>query len=82
MEIGLREERLKEPYASLLRKLLDRALEKLGDNLISFVVFGSVARGEARKDSDIDILIVARDLPRSRFKRQDLFMEIEEAVEP
>jgi len=82
MEIELREERLKEPYASLLRKLLDRTLEKLGDNLISFVVFGSVARGEAKRDSDIDILIVARDLPRSRFRRQDLFMEIEEAVEP
>ena len=38
-------------YAELLR-------QTLGDNLVSVVLFGSVARGEARPDSDIDLLIV------------------------
>jgi hypothetical protein len=34
----------------------------LGDNMRSFIVFGSVARGENRQDSDIDLLIlIGRD---------------------
>ena len=75
------EGKIKEPYASLLNKLLHMAIEKLGDNLISLVVFGSTARGEAKKDSDLDILIIARELPKRRLRRQDLFMEIEEGLE-
>ena len=45
------------------------------------VVYGSVARDEARKDSDIDLLIIARDLPKRRLKRQDLFIEFEKKPE-
>lgn len=41
-----------------------------------------MARREAWADSDIDLLIVAEGLPRSRFERQDLFMEVEESPEP
>jgi predicted nucleotidyltransferase len=41
-----------------------------GETLVSIAIFGCVARGEARSDVDVDILIVARDLPRSRFKRR------------
>lgn len=49
---------------------------------MSLVVFGSVARGEARKDSDIDLLVVGRGLPKSKFKRQELFEAAERFVEP
>lgn len=38
--------------------------ERLGEKLVSVVLYGSVARGEARPDSDIDLFVVARDLPR------------------
>lgn len=69
-----------EPYETLLRKLLDVALRRLGDDLISFVVFGSVARCDARRDSDIDLFIVIRNPPKSRFRRQDLFIELEEEI--
>lgn len=74
-------DRLCEPYASLLGRLLEEALKRLGDELVSFVVFGSVARCEARPDSDVDLLLVLRNPPRGRFRRQELFMEIEEGVE-
>ncbi|MEW6237199.1 MAG: nucleotidyltransferase domain-containing protein [Candidatus Omnitrophota bacterium] len=37
----------------LKQKLLDR----YGDRLVRFIVFGSYARGDAAPDSDIDILI-------------------------
>ncbi|MEZ0394684.1 MAG: nucleotidyltransferase domain-containing protein [Desulfurococcaceae archaeon] len=70
-----------EPYRTLLEKLLRIALKKMGDDLVSLVVYGSVARCEARRDSDVDLLIVLRNPPRSRLRRQDLFMELEEELE-
>jgi predicted nucleotidyltransferase len=33
----------------------------LGDQLETVILFGSHARGEARTDSDIDVLVVVRD---------------------
>ncbi|MEM4966354.1 MAG: nucleotidyltransferase domain-containing protein, partial [Sulfolobales archaeon] len=48
-------EKLCEPYAFLLRRLLDVAIERFGSELVSFVVYGSVARCEAGRESDIDI---------------------------
>lgn len=77
MSIG----RLEEPYRRLLEKLIETLRGRFGDDLISVVVYGSVARGEAKRDSDVDLLIVARNLPRSRFARQDLFIEVEEKLE-
>ncbi|MHA1607402.1 MAG: nucleotidyltransferase domain-containing protein [Candidatus Freyarchaeota archaeon] len=66
---------LAEPYRSVVRRVLDRLLSSFGDRLVSLVVFGSVARGDARRDSDLDLLVVIDGLPRSRFKRFDVFME-------
>ncbi|HUE89898.1 MAG TPA: nucleotidyltransferase domain-containing protein [Vicinamibacterales bacterium] len=43
--------------------------ELLGPRLISMVLFGSVARGDARESSDIDLLVVADRLPRSLTER-------------
>lgn len=65
----------------MLEKLIETLRGRFGDDLISVVVYGSVARGEAKRDSDVDLLIVARNLPRSRFARQDLFIEVEEKLE-
>lgn len=78
----MRLEDIKEPYRSLIERLLSLLLSKLGENLISVVIYGSVARGSAQKDSDIDILIVADSLPRGRMERQKLFLSIEEPLEP
>ena len=47
-----------------------RALEQsLGDSLVSVVLFGSRARGEARPDSDWDLLVIAEHLPDRLLKR-------------
>lgn len=74
-----------ENLAEKIEKLIDRTLEELkeyfGEDLISVVLFGSFARGEAKKESDIDLLIVCRDLPKERMKRQDIFIEIEKNIE-
>jgi hypothetical protein len=45
----------------------------MGDRLVSLVLFGSAARGEATSESDIDLLVVASGFPRSlRDRRQEL----------
>lgn len=42
---------------------------RFASDLISVVVFGSQARGQAKPESDIDVLIVVRGLPRNRAER-------------
>jgi len=52
-----------------------------GPRLVSVAVFGSVGRGTPRQDSDIDVLIVARDLPRGRTARVEEFLPVDARVE-
>ncbi|MEM2091863.1 MAG: nucleotidyltransferase domain-containing protein [Candidatus Bathyarchaeia archaeon] len=75
-------ELISEPYRSLLERLVELLLTNLGDKLVSVVIYGSVARGSAKKDSDIDILIVAESIPRSRMERQRMFLKVEGPLEP
>jgi len=75
-------ENLAEPYRTVVARLLDGLRAKFKEDLISLVVFGSVARGEARPGSDIDVLVVIRGLPKGRFKRLMAFYEVEEGLEP
>ena len=59
--------------AEELREALDAYVVALrrryGDDLVSVVLFGSRARGEAKPESDVDVLIVVRGLPRNRLER-------------
>jgi len=46
----------------MAKKLCENLKVRLKDNLISFVVFGSTARGKAKKkESDIDILLIVKE---------------------
>ena len=65
---------IKEPYATLLNNMLKIMKEEFKDDLISVVVYGSVARGDNRNDSDVDLLIIMENLPKdSMLKRIRLF---------
>ncbi|QXJ32282.1 nucleotidyltransferase domain-containing protein [Saccharolobus shibatae] len=65
---------IREPYATLLNNMIKIMKEEFKDDLISVVLYGSVARGDNRNDSDVDILIVMDNLPRdSMLKRIRLF---------
>lgn len=61
--------------------LLEKARRVYGSRLVSLVVFGSVARGTDGPCSDLDLLVVARDLPRGRLKRVREFEPVEEELE-
>jgi predicted nucleotidyltransferase len=52
--MGKKQSRAIQEYAKLLKK-------QYGTIVLKAVVFGSVARGENYKDSDVDILIVISD---------------------
>jgi hypothetical protein len=73
---------MKSPYSSLLESLLDRARSFYGESLVTVAVFGSVGRGAATSGSDIDLVIVAGDLPRGRTKRIDAFLKLEKLLQP
>ncbi len=64
-------------HKELLNKFNQLLLEKFGDNLISLVLFGSVARGAAKTESDIDLLIILKDAPDSYYKRLEPVIDIE-----
>jgi predicted nucleotidyltransferase len=61
---------LAEPFRSALEAATAAWNADLGDRLISLVLFGSVARGQARPTSDIDLLVVAEGFPRSLADRR------------
>ncbi len=63
-------------YVNLIVKLLNRTLK---ENLVSVVLFGSVARGVAGEGSDIDLLVIAKKFEPfgSRF---EVFNEIEKVL--
>jgi predicted nucleotidyltransferase len=67
-----------EEFRAPVKTFLDK-LDQTQINIIGVILFGSVARGEADRASDIDIqVIVDNDLLESRRHIQDIRQEIEE----
>lgn len=52
--------RLPEPAKSCLYAIINSLRETFGDEFTTAIVFGSYARGEASKDSDLDLLVVLK----------------------
>lgn len=60
---------MKQAVENLVSALDLRTREAYGDRLVSSVIFGSVAAGVSGPDSDVDHLLVVRELPRGRIPR-------------
>lgn len=59
-----------EPFRAALAAATEAWIELLGPRLVSLVLFGSAARGTAGASSDIDLMIVAGEFPRSLSERR------------
>jgi hypothetical protein len=71
---------LHEHVERLLVELTERVRRHYGPRLVSLVVFGSIGRGTPRPDSDVDLLIVAENLPDGRMARVNEFAPVEKAL--
>ncbi len=65
-----------KPYLLLIKEYVDILKLLFGDKLCSVCLFGSVTRGEIREGSDIDLLIIVKDLPEDVGKRYSMTNKI------
>jgi predicted nucleotidyltransferase len=72
---------LQEFFQKLSEKLSEEIKVFYSGRLVSLVVFGSVGRGTATAESDIDLLIIATDLPLGRIKRVSEFTLVENRLQ-
>ncbi len=73
---------LREAFESLERTVLNAVQAVYGDRLVSVVIYGSVARGTMRFDSDVDLVVVALGLPKGQPRRRVEFRQVERLVDP
>ena len=59
-----------------INEFVEACKEKFGEDLISIVLFGSYARGNFKESSDVDLLVIAKNLPGNVFERDKLMEEI------
>jgi predicted nucleotidyltransferase len=53
---------LTEKEKQAVKELIDELKKLYGDNLSCVILYGSKARGDAAEDSDIDIMIILKDV--------------------
>ena len=69
-------------FESVPPLLLQACRAHYGDRLIALALFGSVARGTAGPESDVDVVVVATGLADGRVARAAEFEAIDGALEP
>lgn len=56
--------RLSKRHEKTVREFTQRAVDECGPFIEAIVLYGSVAKGEAKKDSDIDIFVICQEKER------------------
>jgi predicted nucleotidyltransferase len=75
------DQRIAAQLLELAREFAALVRSTFGERLVSVGRFGSVARGRATATSDIDLIIVADELPRGQFARKRLLAAADAAFE-
>jgi len=61
---------LTEKEKQVVKELVDELKKLYGDNLSRVILYGSKARGDATEDSDIDILVVLKNIQKFFFREK------------
>jgi len=70
-----------ETYKGFIDEILAGLDMTFGDDVLSVALFGSIARGTAKKDSDIDLLIIHNEVSCDPLKKfVDMQLEIENGI--
>lgn len=67
---------LSKQRTRLIKQISSRIAHQLGERVDRILLYGSYARGDARDDSDIDLLIITKDEP----DHKDLIYQTSELV--
>lgn len=63
-------------YKELIDNFVAQAENAQKENLVSIVLYGSIARGTARAESDVDLLIILKTAPADYTQRLKPFLSI------
>ncbi|AHL21744.1 nucleotidyltransferase family protein [Thermococcus nautili] len=66
----------REELLEILREVKEKLIKILGDDLVEVILFGSYARGEAKEDSDVDVIVMVKR--RLTLEEHDRLSEITE----
>ena len=69
---------LNDKYRRAAEEFARRVVSALGDQIDSIVLYGSVARGEAWAESDIDILVISSNIETTRDTVSDIRSDLTE----
>jgi predicted nucleotidyltransferase len=61
---------LTEKEKQAVKELIDELKKLYGDNLSCVILYGSKARGDATEDSDVDILVVLKNIQNFSLERK------------
>lgn len=75
-------QQLNDAAEQVVQAFLAQLHQRLGHRLMSVILFGSAARGELTPTSDIDLLVIAEQLPKGAFLRSEPIQQAREAIGP
>jgi uncharacterized protein len=71
------ESAFERPLSGIVQDVRSMLLDRLPDDICLLILYGSEARGEAKSDSDVDLIVVLRsDNPRLKIAVQDAVYDV------
>lgn len=78
LDVAWERARVLRSWKSWLERVVEASKEVLSSNLIGIYLFGSAVVGRLVAASDVDVLVVAKSLPKSVRAKSQIKAEIEE----